>query len=166
MSRRLAHDWFDGDVPQNVSLGEGTWLYSAYAFVHCRSRKEPPLRVGSHTGIYAGTFFDLGPDGEVVIGDYCSVVGLIVSSNARIVLGDHVLVAHEVVIADSPWSSPACQGPGADVEIADNAWIGTGAVLLGGSRIGRNAVVGAGAVVCGEVPAGATAVGAPAEVRA
>ena len=165
MSQRLEHDWFDGLVPDNVVLGDDTWLYSSYAFVHCRSRRETAVRVGARCGLYAGTFFDLGPDGEVVVGDYCSLVGLIVASNARVVLGDHVLVAHEVVIADSPWSTPAPSEPGAGVEIADNVWIGAGAVVLGGTTIGRDAVVGAGAVVCGDVPAGALAVGAPAEIR-
>jgi len=42
------------------------------------------------------------------------------------------------------------------------ASLGSGAVILGGIRIGAEALVGAGAVVTKDVPAGATVVGNPA----
>ena len=44
------------------------------------------------------------------------------------------------------------------------ASIGSGAVILGGLRIGEGAVVGAGAVVTRDVPAGGTVAGNPARV--
>lgn len=48
------------------------------------------------------------------------------------------------------------------VQIGDNAWIGGGAIILGGVTIGDDAIVGAGAVVTKDVPPGATAIGNPA----
>jgi len=42
------------------------------------------------------------------------------------------------------------------------ASLGSGAVILGGVRIGAGAIVGAGAVVTRDVPAGATVAGSPA----
>ena len=42
------------------------------------------------------------------------------------------------------------------------ASIGSGAVVLGGIKIGAGALIGAGAVVTRDVPEGATAVGVPA----
>lgn len=50
------------------------------------------------------------------------------------------------------------------IVIEDNVWIGGGAILLPGVRIGRNAVVGAGAVVSRSVPANTVAAGNPARV--
>ena len=46
------------------------------------------------------------------------------------------------------------------------ASLGSGAVILGGIRIGEGAIVGAGAVVTRDVPAGATVAGSPARVLA
>jgi acetyltransferase-like isoleucine patch superfamily enzyme len=48
--------------------------------------------------------------------------------------------------------------------VARGASLGSGAVILGGVRIGADAVVGAGAVVTGNVAAGETVAGVPARV--
>ncbi|MEW6754953.1 MAG: acyltransferase [Candidatus Latescibacterota bacterium] len=173
----LPHDWFDRPLPDNVFLGKGAWLYSAFAFRHYRSTRPVGMRAGRHTGLYDGTFFDLGPGGEVVIGDYCTVVGAIFCTDRRIVVGDHVLMAHEVVLADAavgvppgPAGAPApsvanplaCEPLAIVVE--DGAWIAAGAVLLAGARIGRDAIVGAGAVVDFAVPALGLVAGNPARL--
>lgn len=50
------------------------------------------------------------------------------------------------------------------VTLADDVWIGGGAILLPGVTIGAEAIVGAGAVVTRDVPAGARVVGNPARV--
>jgi 2,3,4,5-tetrahydropyridine-2,6-dicarboxylate N-succinyltransferase len=52
----------------------------------------------------------------------------------------------------------------APVVIEDDAWIGIGAIVLKGVRIGAGARVGAGAVVARDVPAGASVEGNPARV--
>jgi acetyltransferase-like isoleucine patch superfamily enzyme len=46
--------------------------------------------------------------------------------------------------------------------VEDGASLGSGAVILGGVRIGEEALVGAGAVVTRDVPAGETVAGNPA----
>jgi len=52
----------------------------------------------------------------------------------------------------------------ADVVIGDDAWIGTGAIILPGIRIGEGAIVGAGSVVTRDVPPRAIVAGVPARV--
>jgi acetyltransferase-like isoleucine patch superfamily enzyme len=168
---RLEHDWFPGALPPNVRIGEGSWVHSAHAFQHFRSELDPAVVIGEHCGIYVGTYFDLGPSGYVEVGDYSTIVGAIIATNGRLIVGDHAFVAHEVVIAGGPWAVPpgAAAGAGADapdedVAIGPAAWVGTRAVLLGGARIGEGAIVAAGAVVDFEVPAYATVAGNPARV--
>ena len=51
------------------------------------------------------------------------------------------------------------------VVVESGAAIGTGAVILGGVRIGANALIGAGAVVTRSVPAATVVAGNPAKPR-
>jgi len=173
MTSVLGHDWFDRPVPDNVRIGPDSWLHSAYAFLHNRSRQTCALSIGRNTGIYQGSFFELGPRGEVRIGDYCTLVGVIIASNGRVLIGNYAFLAHEVVIADhfaaAPWRHGADSiEPAAEAEpfvvLGDDVWIGARATLLKGARIGSGAVVGAGTVVDFEVPPGAVVAGNPARI--
>ncbi|HSI32878.1 MAG: DapH/DapD/GlmU-related protein [Phycisphaerae bacterium] len=175
-SRVLDHDWFPRPLPANVRVGPRAWVYSAFAFVHCHSRAPVAVDVGHDTGIYNGTFFELGPRGRVEIGPYCTLVGAVVRTDARVRIGPYSLLAHEVVLADSPAPvpptcdvtaalEPAATGePPVVIDIGENCWIGARAILLAGARLGEGAIVGAGAVVDFEVPAFAVAAGNPARV--
>ena len=101
----LEHDWFTWPIPENVKIGRDTWVYSSFAFLHFQSRLRNAVVIGKHSGIYNGTFFDLGPRGNVRIGDYCSIVGAILSTNGRITLSDYIFIAHEVTIADHAFAT-------------------------------------------------------------
>src|SRR5882672_6633285 len=103
---QLPHDWFPQPLPANVVIGERSWCYSSFAFLHYQSRRACGVRVGHDSGIYNGTFFDLGPDGEVEIGNFVTLVGAIIATNSRVVIGDYAFLAHEVVLADSFAATP------------------------------------------------------------
>ena len=51
----------------------------------------------------------------------------------------------------------------AEIEIGNNVYIGTKAIILPGVKIGDNAIIGAGAVVSRDIPSGVVAVGVPAK---
>jgi maltose O-acetyltransferase len=53
---------------------------------------------------------------------------------------------------------------GEPVEIGSDVWVGGGAIILPGVRIGSRAVIGAGSVVTRDVPEGAFAAGNPCRV--
>lgn len=166
MSAVLPHDWFPRALPANVVIGERSWLYSSFAFLHYASKRPCGVRIGNDTGVYDGSFFELGPRGEVAIGNFCTLVGAIIACNSRVVVEDYSFVAHEVVLADHDVAVPPGPGVAGDlptsIVLGENCWIGARAVLLAGARIGAGAIVGAGAVVDCEVPAEAIFAGSPA----
>jgi acetyltransferase-like isoleucine patch superfamily enzyme len=167
----MSHDWFPQPLPENVRLGEESWLYSAFAFIHCRSTRPVALRTGRACGIYNGCFFELGPLGQVHIGDYSTLVGVIVATNSSVRIGSYCFLAHEVVVADSATAAPPMDDDRTrhaaekiSVVLGDDVWVGAGAVLLAGARIGDGAIVGAGAVVDFEVPPFSIVAGNPAKI--
>jgi acetyltransferase-like isoleucine patch superfamily enzyme len=170
-SRRLDHDWFPRSLPENVSIGAGSWLYSSFAFLHFASAQPCAVRIGHDTGVYNGTFFELGPRGEVVVGDYCTLVGAVIATNSRVLIDDYVFIAHEVTIADHCFAAPPhtsnCSSESDDhpeISIGQGAWIGARAILLSGAHIGEGSIVGAGCVVREEVPAFSIVAGNPARI--
>jgi acetyltransferase-like isoleucine patch superfamily enzyme len=166
----LPHDWFHRPLPTNVDIEASSWLYSSFAFLHYNSQRDCGVRIGRKTGIYNGTFFDLDVEGEVTIGDYCTVVGAIFCGNVRVSVGDYTFISHEVTIADHfaavpPEANARCRSfQREEIHIGEGAWIGARAVLLPGARIGKGAIIGAAAVVSIDVPAFATVVGNPPRI--
>ena len=172
----LEHDWFPRALPANVVVGERSWLYSSFAFTHSRSRRPVALRVGTDTGIYNPSFFELGEDGEVEIGNFCTLVAVIIATNKRVVIGDYAFLAHDVVLADSfaatpvpmesetEHSTPSSSPMPVSITIGANAWIGARAVLLSGAHIGEGAIVGAACVVDFHLPPYAIAAGNPGRI--
>jgi acetyltransferase-like isoleucine patch superfamily enzyme len=154
-----------------VEIGERSWLYSSFAFLHCRSRRPRAVRIGHDSGLYAGTFFDLGPTGEAEVGNFCTVVAAVIRTDRRVVIGDYAFIAHDVVIADTFAAVPPYADGGDEsaertvsVRVGRNAWVGTRAILLAGADIGEGAIVGAGAVVDFAVPEFAIVAGNPGRV--
>ena len=170
--RMLEHDWHDEPLPDNVVVGERSWIYSSFAFLHHRARGAEAVRIGDDSGIYMGTAFALGPEAEVRIGDFCAIAGPIISTHGRIVIGDYAFVSYGVVFADDPVAVPpgtplphaALRGAPRDIVLGDDVWIGAGAIILGGARLGDGVIVGANCVVDFEIPDGATVAGNPARI--
>jgi acetyltransferase-like isoleucine patch superfamily enzyme len=169
----LPHDWYPAEVPDTVILHERSCLYSSFAFLHHRSRRRPSVCVGGGSGIYAGSYFVLGPEGEVQIGSYCSIAGTVISSDGRVTIGDHTFIGYGTVLADGPQAMPPASrerlggsdGAPGEITIGDNVWIGARAVILGATQIGPDAVIGAGAVLDRQrVPPGAIVAGNPPRV--
>ena len=108
----------------------------------------------------------------VRIGDRCLIGrGSGIVGHFSIEIGNDVWTGHHVYITDQNHgyedvSRPISvqSQPELPVSIGDGSWIGHGAVVLPGARIGRNVVIGANSVVTGEIPDLSVAVGAPARV--
>lgn len=89
--------------------------------------------------------------------------------NTGTLLGNYVIintgatVDHDNTLGDFVQLSPGCNLAG-NVIIEEGAFIGTGAVILPGKKIGTYATIGAGAVVIHDIPPLSVAVGVPARI--
>jgi carbonic anhydrase/acetyltransferase-like protein (isoleucine patch superfamily) len=115
---------------------------------------------------------DLGPVPVLRIGDRCVIGrGSHIVAHQSLSIGDDVFTGPYVYITDQNhgYADPDLpigrQMPrNAAVQIGSGSWLGAGAVVLPGSRIGRNVVVAAGSVVRGPVPDHCVVAGVPARV--
>lgn len=146
-------------------------------------RDAAAIRVG-RCSIVAGELLVFAHGGRIEIGDWCFVgEGTRLWSAARISVGDRVLISHGVNIFDNdthPYDPQARHAHfraiyevghptridlrEAPVRIDDDAWIGTGAIVLKGVTIGRAAIVAAHSVVTRDVAPGVIVAGNPARV--
>ena len=176
--------WDYSDLPKNVRIGPGCFLERKASFLRFRSTRDPGLVLGANVHVYTWTEFNVEPEALVEVGDDCILVGAVFMCAEQIRLGNRVVVSYHVTISDSDFHprdvnarrrDAIANAPGGDrslrpclesrpVTIEDDAWIGIGAIILKGVRIGRAARVQAGAVVTHDVPPGSTVAGNPARV--
>lgn len=114
----------------------------------------------------------LSPTAVLTIGDDCGISGASIVAQTSITIGDGCLLGADVLIIDNDFHpsgslarryAPRPPGtPDDAVEIGNNVFIGTRAIILPGSRIGDNSVVAAGAVVAGSFGRGILIAGVPA----
>ena len=85
-----------------------------------------------------------------------------------VTIGDHTLIGPAVQIYTATHPLDAAQRrlaeSGKPVEIGSDVWIGGGAIILPGVRIGARTVIGAGSVVTRDVPDEVFAAGNPCRV--
>ncbi len=108
------------------------------------------IAIGDGSFLNTNVRFGLGTDGQVTIGENVSV-GPGTSFET---------VGHGLVYTPGEGRGNTAK----PIVVADEAWIGAGAIVLGGVTIGRGSVVTAGAVVTKDVPPGTVAGGVPARV--
>jgi maltose O-acetyltransferase len=130
------------------------------------------LNVGNGT-LFAGTPViagDVDPRTRLTIGELCFVnYPVHFDINGRISIGDHVYIGHHVVIVTTGHSiGGRIQRAGEllckPVSIDSGAWIGAGATLLPGVKVGAGSIVAAGSVVTRDVPEDTLVAGVPARV--
>jgi len=110
--------------------------------------------------------------GKISIG-YRSFIGSfgVIGCNDEIKIGENVMIAQSVSIRDTDHNFESLEKPmieqgfqTAPIIIENNVWIGHGAVITKGIRIGSGAIVAANAVVTKDVPNNAIVGGVPAKL--
>ena len=107
---------------------------------------------------------------RVVVGARVVINDVLLNTvSGRIIIGDDTLIAHGVALLTGTHGGVVGRAraddvptEGRDIVIGKRAWIGSGALVLGGVTIGDDATVASGAVVTRDVAAGITVAGIPA----
>lgn len=94
------------------------------------------------------------------------------ASGGEILIGNDCLISEYVSIIATNYSTSRnalireqmTDNRRTRIQIGDDVWIGTHAVILPGATIGTGSVIGAGAIVTSQIPEYAVAVGVPAKV--
>ncbi len=103
---------------------------------------------------------------KTVFGQECTI-----SAYQRVRIGEQCVIADRVMFIDFDHGVVDVETPirrqgiyKRDVEVGSNVWIGYGACILRGVRVGDNSIVGTNSVVTRDVPANAVVGGVPARV--
>ena len=149
-------------IEEGVEIGKDTVIYP-YTFIENNVRIGLRCNIGPFARLRSGT--TIGD--EAGIGNFVEIV--------RSHVGKYTKIKHQCYIGDSVIGKRVNIGAGTIVAnydgrtkhktiIEDNAFIGTGTILIAPVKIGKAAITGAGSVVTKNhnVPAGKTVVGVPA----
>jgi acetyltransferase-like isoleucine patch superfamily enzyme len=148
----------------NVFIGDRVTIFQA---------ESGTVELGDRVHLHQDTCIETGHGGSLKIGPdthiqprcqfsaYKSPIqigrGVMIAPNCAFYPYDHGVAPGEL-INKQPLETKG------GIIVDDDAWLGFGAIVLDGVRIGKGAVVGAGAVVTKDVPDGAIAAGVPARV--
>ncbi len=137
------------------------------------------LQIGRRGTIRFGRFVWIGDatkirchEGVVEIGDK-TVIGqeCTISAYQRVRIGEQCVIADRAMFIDFDHGVAEVERPirvqgiyKRDTVVGSNVWIGYGACVLRGVRVGDNSVIGTNAVVTEDVPANAVVGGVPAKV--
>jgi acetyltransferase-like isoleucine patch superfamily enzyme len=182
--RKVMYPWLLGSVGRGVVFGQGVVLrhpgkirigdgvtIDDLVVLDAKGTSNRGIDIGP--GVFLGRSTILScKDGDIVLGDHtnlgfhCEVfsgssvtVGRqgLFAAYVYLVGGGHEFERSDAAVIDQPRAS---QG----ITLGDNVWLGTGAKVLDGVRLGSNVVVGANGVVTSDLPDGAIAAGVPARV--
>jgi acetyltransferase-like isoleucine patch superfamily enzyme len=154
----------------------GGWLDAAWRKTNQRLAVSGQVEVGKGLRLSLGA--SLWSAHGLVVGDFCAIgrrstinadgkIGHFLMTGSQVlVLGrtDHAIDTVGTPMLLAEWIGDREEHCHDVVAIGDDVWLGSGAVVLGGVRIGDGAIVGAGSVVTDDVPAFAIVVGNPARV--
>jgi acetyltransferase-like isoleucine patch superfamily enzyme len=182
--RKVMYPWLLGSVGRNVVFGQGVVVrhpgkirigddvtVDDLVVLDAKGTSNRGIEIGSGVFLGRGTILSC-KDGDIVLGDHTNLgFHCEVFSGSTVTVGRHGLFAayvylvgggHEFERGDVAVIEQDRSSTG--IALGDNVWLGTGAKVLDGVRLGSDVVVGANGVVASDLPDGAIAAGVPARV--
>jgi acetyltransferase-like isoleucine patch superfamily enzyme len=136
------------EMSGNIALGDGCVVGS---FTILSTAPAAKLEVGIDS--YINSYTVIGAMEAVSIGNHCIFAAFVSITDATHGIDDPAIATKHAAIAAKP------------VTIGDNVWLGSGVMVMMGSRIGNDAVVGARSLVRGDLPDRSVSFGTPAKVH-
>jgi acetyltransferase-like isoleucine patch superfamily enzyme len=126
-------------------------------------------KIGKRTVVYPNVW--IFPGKGLVVGDDVDIaLGVIITTNGGVEIGDRSLIGYRAQILSANHNIPENKGRifgaghnKAKVVIGEDCWIGANAIILPGVEIGEGSVVAAGSVVTKSVPPFTIVAGVPAK---
>ena len=124
------------------------------SYLHKRASLRSPENIWIGRGVSIGPENRLwaSPNARLTIGD-----NVLLGPNVVLVTSNHGSASREVPIVEQPWEEH-------DVRIEEGAWLGANVVVLPGVTVGSHSIVAAGAVVTKDVAPYAVVGGIPAKL--
>ncbi|MFZ7127496.1 MAG: acyltransferase [Desulfobacterales bacterium] len=167
-----------GYIASNVALEHPDIRFGRHVFldervVINRMKDGGQVVLDDHAVLLRGCILETGDSGQIHIGyrTYIHPNCQLIAYVSDVIIGSRVMIAPNCAFYPHDHGTRAgidiidqslmSRGP---IRIEDNAWLGTGVIVLGGVTIGEGAVVGAGSVVTRDIPPQSIAIGTPAKV--
>ena len=133
---------------------------------HLNGKEFVIMTVGDCTYAVEFSYWAPTPSTHIMIGKYCALARQLIFNigrnqpykNATIYPLDEIKISPRIKINLPTYRNPR------QIIIGHDVWVGQGAMIMGGVKIGNGAVIGARAVVAKDIPPYAIAVGNPARV--
>jgi acetyltransferase-like isoleucine patch superfamily enzyme len=158
-------------------LTSAGWRWQTSGFVFFGRKLQ--IQIGKRGRVQFGRFVWIGDgtkirchEGEVIIGDK-TVMGqeCTISAYQHVRIGEQCVIADRAMFIDFDHGVVDVERPireqgiyKRDVDVGSNVWIGYGACVLRGVKVGDNSIIGTNSVVTRDVPANAVVGGVPAKV--
>lgn len=174
--RMLAGELFWGSDPElrgmRIRVRELTARYNATDDTKSQLRAELLRQILGHMGthVFIKPIFRCDYGCNIHIGNnFYANFDCIILDSCPVQIGDNVMFGPRVSVITAIDPSVRVDrrrllAYGKSVTIGNRVWVGSGAILCPGVRVGDDVVIGAGAVVTHDIPAGTIAAGNPCRV--
>ena len=185
MRTYIEGDWYHRGIPANVITGPNVYIDTSYGFAAFNSLQPGAMFIGEASGCYDRASFIAAENAKIQVGKYCILNGTTIICNDHISIGDHCMVSWGSVITDT-WlpvmfsiddrkallmktgNNPLRHYPFCNeskpVILEDNCWVGFGAVIMPGVRLGKGCIVGCKTIVTKDVPPYAVVTGSDEKI--
>ena len=154
-------------IARNASVQFGkSWELTGFSPSTVKIDEGGEIRINGKFVFHTGVFLSVNKNAKLEVGSGYTNNNVEIICFNSIKIGDNVAISKNVIIRDSDNHviNGDYEGVTQPIEIGNNVWIGIGALILKGVKIGDGSIIAAGAVVNKDVPPNTLVGGVPAKI--